>query len=67
MIDVNGILQIAQETEDYIQKLESNTEALQQEIRELRAHSALVERDRDELRVWATWAEGELKRRLKAD
>lgn len=66
-IDVGGILQIAQETEDYIQKLERNTEALRQEIRELRAHSARVEDDRDRLYAWAKWAEDELKRRPKAD
>lgn len=66
-IDVNGILQVAQETEEYIQKLERNTKALRQEIRELRAHSARVEDDRDRLYAWAKWAEGELKRRPKAE
>ena len=66
-MDVNAVLQVAQEAEEYIQKLERNVEALQQEIRALRAHSALVEGDRDRLYAWATWAEAELKRRPKAE
>lgn len=66
-IDVNVVLQAAREIDEYIQKLEGYVESLQQEIKELRAHSARVESDRDKMYIWADWAEAELKRRPKAE
>lgn len=66
-IDVNAVIQAARELDDYVQKLEDYVESLQQEIKELRAHSARVESDRDKMYVWADWAEAELKRQPKAE
>ena len=66
-IDVNAVLQAARELDEYVRRLERYVENLQQEIKELRAHSARVESDRDKMYIWADWAEAELKRRPKAE
>ncbi len=66
-VDVNAVLQAAQEADEYVQKLERYVEDLQREVRELRAHSAKVESDRDKMYAWADWAEAELRRRTKAE
>lgn len=66
-IDAVGVLQAARELSEYVESQNRYIADLEREVRELRAHSERVENDRDELRVWAAWAEAELKRRPKAD
>lgn len=66
-IDVNAALQAAREMDEYVESQDRYIKDLEREIRELRAHSARVEDDRDRLHAWATWAEAELKRRPKAE
>lgn len=66
-IDVDGVLQAARELSEYVENQNRYVADLEREVRELRAHSERVENDRDELRVWAAWAEAELKRRPKAE
>lgn len=66
-IDASEVLQAARELSEYVESQKRYVADLEREVRELRAHSERVENDRDELRVWAAWAEAELKRRPKAE
>lgn len=66
-MDVAGILQVAQQADDYIGQLERENEALRQENSRLRANAAIFDVDWDRLKAWAKWAEAELKRRPAAD
>lgn len=66
-VDVAGILQAAQQADDYIGQLERENEALRQENQQLRAHSDKLQADGDRLNAWAKWAASELKRRPAAD
>ena len=53
--------------DEYVESRDRYIKDLEREVRELLAHSARVEDDRDRLYAWATWAEAELKRRPKAE
>lgn len=66
-IDMDAVLQAARELDEHVERQDRYIKDLEREVRELRAHSARVEDDRDRLHAWATWAEAELKRRPKAD
>lgn len=62
-VDVNALLQALQEQDQYIGEQNAYIEALRREVAELRAHSARVEKNRDDLDEYATWAQAELQRR----